>query len=411
MTTEFNVSGDPPDSFDTEHCFAPVYRKADRLFCSLLLFQYAVLVVLAFVLTPYTWSGTSSSVHVHVWAAAILGGLATLFPAFLAYRFPGAQMTRICVAVGQLLVSSLLIHIGGGRIEMHFHCFVSLAFLAVYLDWRVIVAATVVVGADHFIRAFYWPESVYGISNPESWRTLEHVMWVVFEDAVLLFSISRSRHEIIQLNRTIGRIDAFANAVTRRFPDLRQDEASTDNVTAGLNVIHSALTRIARSVASTDQQTVRLSGVADEAVNVVGTGNQAACVNGTAMERIRDSASEISKSVEEISDIAAQTKLLALNATIEAARAGSTGVGFAVVANQVKELADRSACVASRVTTHAENCLDRIGEGVEANAEVTDHFARISDTVEQSHQLITQIRSELDTQARDTEGIVNSLLS
>ena len=394
---------------DTADCFESAYRKGDRLFSILLPCQYVGLVVLAALLTPYTWSGTTQSYHVHILAAAVLGGIVTLFPAFLAVRAPGKQITRICVAVGQLLVSSLLIHIGGGRIEMHFHCFVSLAFLAVYLDWRVLVTATLVVGVDHFLRSLYWPESVFGISNPEPWRTLEHAVWVLFEGAVLVYSISRTRREMKQLSQTIQRISSFAEAVTQRFPDLKVSDETPDSVTAGLDVIHAAMLRIAESVASTDRQTCQLSEIANEAVDVVGIGNKAASVNGAAMDRIRESAHEISDFVDEISDIAARTKLLALNATIEAARAGSSGVGFAVVANQVKDLAEKSACVASRATTHAENCLDRISEGVEANVEVTEHFARISESVEQTNELITRIRSELDTQARDTEGIVHSL--
>jgi signal transduction histidine kinase len=85
-----------------------------------------------------------------------------------------------------MLWSALLIHLTGGRIETHFHVFGSLAFLAFYRDWKVLVVATIVVAADHLIRQIFWPESVYGIANPEWWRFLEHAFWVVFEDIVLV---------------------------------------------------------------------------------------------------------------------------------------------------------------------------------------------------------------------------------
>ena len=81
-------------------------------------------------------------------------------------------------------------------------------------------------------------------------------------------------------------------------------------------------------------------------------------------------------SVDEISNIAAQTKLLALNATIEAARAGESGVGFAVVAKEVKDLADRSQAVASRINEQAKDCLDRVVEGVDFNGTVCGHLGR-----------------------------------
>jgi sigma-B regulation protein RsbU (phosphoserine phosphatase) len=76
----------------------------------------------------------------------------------------------------------------GGRIETHFHVFGSLAFLAFYRDWRVLVPATIVVAADHLGRQALWPESVYGVANPESWRFLEHAAWVVFEDIGLVIA-------------------------------------------------------------------------------------------------------------------------------------------------------------------------------------------------------------------------------
>jgi two-component system, sensor histidine kinase and response regulator len=97
-------------------------------------------------------------------------------------------LTRHGVATAQMLYSALLIHLTGGRIETHFHVFGSLAFLSFYRDWRVLVPATIVVAGDHVVRQFLWPESVYGINNPESWRFLEHAFWVVFEDFFLVLA-------------------------------------------------------------------------------------------------------------------------------------------------------------------------------------------------------------------------------
>jgi hypothetical protein len=67
---------------------------------------------------------------------------------------------------------------------------------AFYLDWPVLITATVVVAADHFLRGIYWPESVYGVANPEWWRFLEHAGWVAFEDVFLIWSCIMGRREI-----------------------------------------------------------------------------------------------------------------------------------------------------------------------------------------------------------------------
>ncbi len=87
-----------------------------------------------------------------------------------------------------MLMSAMLIHISNGRIETHFHIFGSLAFIAFYRDWPVIVTASVVTSLDHCIRGLYWPSSIYGVLTPSPWRTIEHIGWVVFEDMFLIWS-------------------------------------------------------------------------------------------------------------------------------------------------------------------------------------------------------------------------------
>ena len=133
-------------------------RIVDRIFIRLLFLQWAAGVVLALVVAPRTWIGTHSEIHVHVWAAVALGGLLTLFPWFVQRRRPGEAITRHVIAIAQTLFSALLIHLSGGRIETHFHVFGSLAFLAVYRDWRVLITATIVVAVDHILRGFLPPE-------------------------------------------------------------------------------------------------------------------------------------------------------------------------------------------------------------------------------------------------------------
>jgi signal transduction histidine kinase len=59
-----------------------------------------------------------------------------------------------------------LIHLTGGRIETHFHVFGSLAILAFYRDWRVLIPATAIVAVDHALRGLHWPESVCGVAVP-----------------------------------------------------------------------------------------------------------------------------------------------------------------------------------------------------------------------------------------------------
>ena len=175
---------------------AKIYQSTDRLFAVLLPIQWLLAIILALFLTPLSWNGTANGTHPHVWTAFIVGGVITSLPLFLAIRFTGATFTRYSIAVSQILMSSLLIHITGGRIETHFHIFGSLAFLAFYRDWRVLIPATIVTTADHIFRGWFYPQEIYGVLTNVEWRWLEHAAWVVFEDIFLIILCHRSVKEM-----------------------------------------------------------------------------------------------------------------------------------------------------------------------------------------------------------------------
>src|SRR5579862_4669845 len=176
-----------------------IHRRTDRMFAYLMLVQWVGGIIAAWLISPRAWSGTSSSIHPHVWTAVILGGAIAILPIWMSIAFPGKPLTRQIIAVSQMLFSALLIHLTGGRIETHFHVFGSLAFLAFYRDWRVLITATIVVAADHLLRGMFWPQSVYGVLVASQWRWLEHAAWVVFEDVFLIVSCRRSLAELLEM--------------------------------------------------------------------------------------------------------------------------------------------------------------------------------------------------------------------
>jgi two-component system, sensor histidine kinase and response regulator len=195
-----------------------VYRRTDRLFAGLMLFQWVAGVVAAVIVSPRAWAGAYSHTHIHVWAALILGGIITLFPVALALFRPGAASTRYVIAASQMLMSGLLIHLSGGRIETHFHVFGSLAFLAFYRDWKVFIPATIVAGLDHFLRGVYWPQSVFGVLTASHWRWFEHVCWVAFENAFLIVSCvqsARDMRESAEKQANLERLKDLAEVASR----------------------------------------------------------------------------------------------------------------------------------------------------------------------------------------------------
>jgi signal transduction histidine kinase len=203
-----------------------IHRRTDRMFAYLMIVQWLAGIAAAVWISPRTWIGAQSQIHVHVWAAIFIGGAITSFPVWLAWKRPGETVTRHAIAVGQMLTSSLLIHLTGGRIETHFHVFGSLAFLAIYRDWKVLLSGTVIVAIDHFARGMFWPQSVFGVLTASPWRWVEHAGWVIFEDIFLMISIRQSLLEMHQIAERQARLEGLnegiENVVKERTRELEQ---------------------------------------------------------------------------------------------------------------------------------------------------------------------------------------------
>lgn len=204
------------------------YRRVDRMFVGLMLFQWVAVMLGAYWITPLTWVGTNSAPHLHLLAAVFFGGALSLFPMALVWWLPGEPLTRYVIAIAQMLMSALLIHITGGRIETHFHVFGSLAFLGFYRDWRVLVPATLVVAVDHLLRGIFWPMSVYGVISASIWRSFEHAGWVIFEDIFIAYSCLTMARQVASLSRQTAALEQ-ANQQTELIVQERTSALSASN--------------------------------------------------------------------------------------------------------------------------------------------------------------------------------------
>ena len=123
-----------------------------------------------------------------------------------------------------------------------------------------------------------------------------------------------------------------------------------------------------------------------------------------AMSNISSNAQEITSIAKAIDNIAFQTNILALNASVEAARAGSAGRGFAIVADEVKELAGKSAQEAQNAMDIVTNTRAVIQEGVELNASTAESLQAI-------YGVSTEISEISDQLVAAVQGQENALIS
>ncbi len=172
---------------------------------------------------------------------------------------------------------------------------------------------------------------------------------------------------------------ALAESASRQTACLQETSASTEEITS----------------------MVRSGGAHMEAViaHTCGTSDLVAGANHrldemtTAMDDISASGDQVAKIIRAIDEIAFQTNILALNAAVEAARAGEAGQGFAVVAGEVRNLAQKSADAAKNTASLIETSIAKSKEGTSKVQDVTEAIRGITESTSKVQSLIDQMQA------------------
>jgi len=128
------------------------------------------------------------------------------------------------------------------------------------------------------------------------------------------------------------------------------------------------------------------------------------------MQAIKGSSDEIAKIIRDIDGIAFQTNILALNAAVEAARAGESGAGFAVVAEEVRSLAQRSAASAREIAAKIETALGRTASGVEICTKVDARLGEITGKIRDVDTLVNEVAAASREQTQGTQQVGSAVV-
>ncbi|MBX3444417.1 MAG: PAS domain S-box protein [Planctomyces sp.] len=191
------------------------FRRTDQLFSVLLVLQWVGAVIGAGILSLRTPSPTVSGLDPRISFALLGGGTLCLIPWLLARRRPGERATRYCIAISQILFTSLLIQVSGVRTGTHFHVFGSLALLAAYRDRPLLALSTIVAVADPLARSLS-ADSVPGAGL--SW--IEPAAWLLFVFVILLIPIIQSLSDMREMSLRTAELEASHARVKRQTEDL-----------------------------------------------------------------------------------------------------------------------------------------------------------------------------------------------
>jgi methyl-accepting chemotaxis protein len=414
-----------------------VDAKKDRVIAIVLVLHFVIIFFYSF-LTD----------HLHIISVAVV---ALLLPLLTCYLKPGSLLSRSFLALGLIADSAILIHLSNGLVEIHFHLFIILVLLSIYYDWKVIVFAGAAISLHHLYGLLDQHTYLVYAPNPNIVIYLLHILFVVLESIVLCYQTQVSRRNlatISQQNATLKQLLAQTetkrelgevmsqriksvssqltvtstqqasgsqqqvSALSEVISALLELNATARNISTSTGEINQAAREVLHSVKEVKTTTGAVTEVVSRGIMVVDrsfeSNSQVNRFYGELVERLNDlnhrsaEMKTISALLKNISD---ETHLLALNALIEAAGAGQYGERFGVVAQQVKELANRSIKASNEVNRMLNEVEARITEAVETVESGYSQTDLALSIARQSREVIDELAQTIEASVNEVDKI------
>jgi methyl-accepting chemotaxis protein len=224
------------------------------------------------------------------------------------------------------------------------------------------------------------------------------------EFQLLVNAVNKLKEAITQMlleNKTNG--VSLQNSSEVLLHNVDNLNSSSNEAALSLKNTALALEEITQNVDRTSTQTIQMSSLANAVVSSANEGLALAFKTTKAMDEINEKVSAINDSIIVIDQIAFQTNILSLNAAVEAATAGEAGRGFAIVAQEVRNLANRSTQAAREIKILVESANIKANEGKTIASDMIQGYSNLNSDIDKTIELISDVSN---TSKEQQTGII-----